>query len=118
VDDGLKPGEQRIKLKDGREVILPSPEEDAEITRAAQDDPDNPPWTDEDFARARPIWDFPELVDMLQRAGKLGRPPLPEAEKKQRVTMYLDPDVIARLKEGGRGWQTRANAALCKALGL
>ena len=48
----------------------------------------------------------------------MGRPPLPEAQKKQRVTMYLDPDVLARLKAGGKGWQTRANAALRQALGL
>ncbi len=81
-------------------------------------DEENPEWTEEDFARARRVWDFPELADPLQRAGKLGRPPLPEGEKKQRVTMYLDPDVIARLKQDGRGWQTRANAALRKALGL
>jgi uncharacterized protein (DUF4415 family) len=32
--------------------------------------------------------------------------------------MFLDPDVVAHLKQGGRGWQTRANAALRKALGL
>lgn len=83
------------------------------------DDDGEVPELDEQFFReARPIWDFPDLVRDLQRAGKLGRPPLPEAEKKQRVTMYLDPDVIARLKSDGRGWQTRANAALRKALGL
>ena len=40
------------------------------------------------------------------------------AERKRRVTMYLDPDVLDRLKAGGKGWQTRANAALRGALGL
>jgi uncharacterized protein (DUF4415 family) len=30
----------------------------------------------------------------------------------------LDPDVIARFKAGGRGWQTRINAVLRKAAGL
>jgi uncharacterized protein (DUF4415 family) len=34
------------------------------------------------------------------------------------VTLYLDPDVLARLKADGKGWQTRANAALRLALGL
>lgn len=100
------------------DVVLPTEEEDAEITRAAESDPDNPPWTDADWDHARPIWDFPELVETLQRAGKLGRPPLPEAEKKQRVTLYLDRAVVERLKADGRGWQTRANAALKKVLGL
>ena len=95
-----------------------SDEEDAEITAAANSDPDNPVWTDEDFARAKPVWAFPELVAVLQHHGKLGRPPLPETDKKQRVTLYLDPDILASLKSDGKGWQTRANAALRKALGL
>jgi len=99
-------------------VHIPSEEEDSAIIEAADSDPDNPPLTDEDFAKMRPVWDFPELVEVLQRAGKLGRPPLPEAEKKQRVTLYLDPDVLDRLKADGKGWQTRANAALRKALGI
>lgn len=68
---------------------------------------------DDWFREAKPISEIPELAKIV-----LGRPPLPEGEKKKRVTMYLDPDVIARLKEGGRGWQTRANAALREALGL
>jgi uncharacterized protein (DUF4415 family) len=65
-----------------------------------------------------PVTDFPDLARILRKAGKLGRPPLPEEDRKQRVTLYLDRDVLARLREGGRGWQTRANAELRKALGL
>lgn len=107
---------RREKLK--RHVQLPTAEEDAEITRAAESDPDNPPWTDEDFARARPVTEFPEIADILRRHGKLGRPPKAAAERKQRVTLYLDRDVVETLKEGGKGWQSRANAALRKALGL
>ena len=47
-----------------------------------------------------------------------GRPALTEEEKKKRVTIMLDQDVIAHFKKGGKGWQTRANAALRKAAGL
>lgn len=47
-----------------------------------------------------------------------GRPPLPRDERKRRVTMMLDPDVIERLKADGKGWQTRANALLREALGV
>lgn len=36
----------------------------------------------------------------------------------ERVRVHVDPDVLARLREGGKGWQTRANAALRVALGL
>ena len=73
---------------------------------------------DDWFAEAKPATAFPELVQVLEKHGKLGRPPLPEDERKKRVTMYLDPDVIAKLKEGGRGWQTRANQKLREVLGL
>lgn len=74
--------------------------------------------TAEDFARQRPTADFPELVTLLQAHGKLGRPPLPASERKQRVTLHLDLDVLTALKADGRGWQTRANAALRRALNL
>jgi uncharacterized protein (DUF4415 family) len=99
-------------------VTPPEDAQDAAITAAEAEDPDNPEWTEADFRRARPVWDYPELVDILQKAGKLGRPPLPDGEKKQRVTMYLDRDVVERLKADGKGWQTRANARLRAALGL
>ena len=95
-----------------------SDEEDAAITAAAESDPDNPIWTDQMFAEARPVWAFPEFVATLQKHGKLGRPPLPDTDKKHRVTLYLDPDILARLKSDGKGWQTRANAALRRALAL
>jgi uncharacterized protein (DUF4415 family) len=95
-----------------------SDEEEEAINRGIALDPDNPELMDEDFARLRPVWDFPELVEILQAHGKLGRPPLPASERKQRVTLHLDPDVLTALKADGRGWQTRANAALRLALKL
>ena len=108
-------------LKDprsGRNVYMPTPEESAEIDRGIAADPDTFELDDAWISRARPVWDFPDLVAILQKEGKLGRPPLPEAEKKQRVTLHLDPDVLAVLRADGKGWQTRANAALRRALGL
>ena len=99
-------------------LVWPTPEEDAAITKAATEDPDTWLPTDAELATARPIWDHPDLVAILQKAGKLGRPPLPATHKKQRVTLHLDPDVLARLRADGKGWQTRANAALRRALGL
>ncbi|GLS79777.1 BrnA antitoxin family protein [Paracoccus marinus] len=66
------------------------------------------------FARSKPSSEIPELADLVRR----GRPPLAEDARKQRVTMYLDRDVLERLKADGKGWQTRANALLRKAAGL
>ena len=108
-------------LKDnrtGRMVLIPTPAEDAAINKGIAEDPDTHELDDAWFARARPIWDFPDLVADLQKHGHLGRPPLPPENRKQRVTLYLDPDVLARLKADGKGWQTRANAQLRKGLGL
>jgi uncharacterized protein (DUF4415 family) len=67
------------------------------------------------FREAKPTADLPELVEVLRRQG---RPALPPEERKRRVTLHLDPDVLERLKADGKGWQTRANAALRRALGL
>ena len=93
--------EARAALRDRIRADIESttPDEDARISAAAASDPDNPEWTEADFARARP-----------------GRPPLPPERRKKRVTLSLDPDVLAELKKDGRGWQTRANAALRRAL--
>lgn len=108
--------DQPKKLKPA--IHIPDAEEDAAINRGIADDPDAFELDDEWFARAKPVWEFPELVAILQKHGKLGRPPLAAADKKHRVTLYLDPDIIARLKADGKGWQTRANAELRRALGL
>lgn len=70
------------------------------------------------FREAKPASEIPELARVLKKHGRLGRPPLPEEERKQRVTIYLDRDVVAKLKEDGRGWQTRANRTLRAALGI
>ncbi len=45
-------------------------------------------------------------------------PPLPAAKRKRRTTIMLDADVVERLKEGGKGWQTRANALIGTDLGM
>lgn len=77
-----------------------TPEEDAEITAAAEADPDARPFTDEEYARAR----------------RIGRP-LSDSPKKL-VSVRLDADVLERLRADGAGWQTRMNALLRTSLGL
>ena len=46
-----------------------------------------------------------------------GRPPLRDRAKQQ-VTLRLDPDVLAKFREDGPGWQGRINAALRAASGI
>lgn len=78
---------------------------------------DNPEWTEEDFARARPASEVHRLVpEGLVR--KRGRPAVPEAERKQPVSIRLSPDVLAALRATGDGWQTRVDELLKVALGL
>lgn len=79
-----------------------TPEREAALRRldALPDDQidlsDIPEWTEEDFARAV--------------RGGIYRP------VKQQITARLDADVLAWLKAGGEGYQTRMNAILRRAM--
>ncbi|HWA90848.1 MAG TPA: BrnA antitoxin family protein [Rhizomicrobium sp.] len=81
-------------------------------------DPDNPPLTDEQLRRMRPLRDNPELLARLLaaseelRARKRGRPPL--EHPKVQVTLRLDEEVVRAFKEDGPGWQGRINDELKK----
>ena len=46
-----------------------------------------------------------------------GRPPERDEPKKQ-VTLRLDADLLERFRASGRGWQSRINATLRKAVGI
>ncbi len=83
---------------------------------ASWDDDDLPEWTDDQFARAQ----FSIGGKIVREAqGTLTKPgrPLSENPKKQ-VTLRLDPDVLEKFRATGRGWQSRINAELRKALGI
>ncbi len=56
-------------------------------------------------------------ADDLKNARR-GRPPMPPEARKKRVQLMLDPDVVEKLRAGGRGVSTRVNAILRKELGL
>jgi len=77
----------------------------ADLHQASEND--NPEWTKEDFARART---FNALPDSLQ--AKLSTRGPQKAPVKERVTMRLSPEVVARFRASGPGWQTRIDAAL------
>ncbi len=71
-------------------------------TRDGYVDPDNPPWTAEQLAKAE-----------LRRGP--GRPRETD-EGTVPCTLRLPVQVVRYFKRGGRGWQTRAVAALTEAM--
>jgi uncharacterized DUF497 family protein/uncharacterized protein (DUF4415 family) len=75
---------------------------------------ENPEWTKEDFARARPASEVvPDIVAAyLRRRGKQRAP------TKRLISLRLDPDVIEHFRTRGKGWQARINATLRKAAGI
>lgn len=78
-----------------RKYARPTEAEEAAINAGIAADADTYELSDAEFKRLRPV---------------RGRPPA--ATRKQPVTIRLSPDVLARFKAAGRGWQTRMDAAL------
>ncbi len=80
-------------------------------------DNDNPEWTDETAARARPASEvLPEIVSadlaakmLAPRRRGSGREP-----SKVSTTLRLPRETLARWKASGPGWQTRMSAVLEK----
>ena len=86
-----------LTTKSGRKFKMPTDEEDARITAAAESDPDARPWTEEELERVKGTM-------------KRGRPKL--AAPKEHVTIRLDADIVEKLRASGKGWQTRVNDVL------
>lgn len=80
-----------------RNIIMPTPEEDAAITAAALGDPDALPLNDEQLAQFKP---------MRQRGRPAG------SGTKIATSIRFDSDLLDAFKETGDGWQTRVNDAL------
>jgi uncharacterized protein (DUF4415 family) len=82
----------------------------AKFKRPEVSDPDNPEWTEADFARARPGKEIlPE--EMLRLFGRKGGRPQKE-DKKMPVSIRLSPNVVEHFKAGGPGWQSRIDETL------
>ena len=84
----------RVKSKSGRVFELPTAKEESAIRAGVAADPDTYELTDTEFRQLK----------------RMGRPPA--ATTKERVTMRLSRDVVARFRAAGPGWQTRIDAAL------
>lgn len=73
---------------------------------------DNPEWTAEDFAKARPFAEvFPEMAASIKRTrGKQ------KAPTKELISLRIDRETAAAWRATGPGWQSRMNAVLRKAV--
>jgi uncharacterized protein (DUF4415 family) len=87
-----------------------------DIQRLIASDPDAPEASDAQLAQAKPFGDaFPVLAEKMRK--KAGGRPKSDAPKVA-VSLRLDPEIVARFKADGPGWQTRMNQALREAAGL
>jgi len=78
-------------------------------SRSEKSSRDNPEWTKDMIAKARPATEvLPEIFGARTAAAMLkprGRPKSPES--KVAISLRLSPDTLARWKATGPGWQTR-----------
>jgi uncharacterized protein (DUF4415 family) len=109
-DAASKPeGKEAVMGTKFKDIPPLTDEEEAQIQRQIAADPDAPEATDEQIALARPFAEvFPDLAESIRRSR--GRP---KAEKPlQHISLRLDPDVVAKFKATGKGWQGRINDVL------
>jgi uncharacterized protein (DUF4415 family) len=78
-----------------REILIPTPEEDAAINAGIAADPDTFELTQSTFKRLKPM-----------RGRPLG------SGKKIQMTIRFDADIVEAFKNAGEGWQTKMNTAL------
>ena len=99
--------------KAGGKLPNSTDEEEARVQAGIAADLDNPEWSDEDFARAKPASKMlpSELYAALTKPR--GRPKAEET--KQPVKLRLDRATVTAFMATGDGWQTRMNDALAAA---
>jgi uncharacterized protein (DUF4415 family) len=80
-------------------------------------DPDDAPeWTEDHFRYAQLSIGGKVVRKAVGTFTSPGRPL--STDPKQQVTLRLDPDVLEKFRATGKGWQSRINAELRKALGI
>ena len=75
---------------------------------------DIPEATEEFFKKARPISDFPELLEALNNARARGQRGAQKSEVKDRIGLRLDHSIVEHFRATGPGWQSRINDILAE----
>ena len=80
----------------------------------SNNDPENPEWTEADFAAAQGPEALPAglLAAFPQTKNRGGRP---AGSNKEAVSIRLDKEVLEKFRATGPGWQSRINEALKRA---
>ena len=79
---------------------------------ASQPTPTRSRLSEEWFAHARPASEvIPGIVERARRTRGNQKSPT-----KERITIRLDADIVARFRDSGPGWQTRLNNTLRQAV--
>ena len=101
----------------GKAPIPPSRAENERINRGVAADPDTFEWTTEEFAEARPASEvLPRGLYEAAVKRRRGQRGPQKAPVKKAITLRIDPDILARYKATGPGWQSRMNEALRRSL--
>jgi uncharacterized protein (DUF4415 family) len=88
------------------------PEKPPHISQQEWDEAENPEWTEEDFARAKPFKEvFPEQFEAWKRRG---RPAV--AAPKVHIGFRLAADVVAGIRATGKGYNAGVEKVLRDAL--
>jgi len=75
-------------------------------------DPENPEWTDSDFARAKGPESLPtHILEAFPKTAAKVRGPQ-KTQTKAPVSIRLDQAIVDHFKAQGPGWQSRINKAL------
>lgn len=77
-----------------------------------QSDPENPEWTESDFARAKAPGSLPtHILEAFPKTATRVRGPQ-KTQTKAPVSIRLDQAIVDHFKAQGPGWQSRINEAL------
>ena len=92
--------------------VSPTPDEDYAINAAVAADPETSELDDAWFKSARPASEaVPHIVRRYRRTRGTQRAPT-----KNQITLRLDADLVLHFRETGKGWQTRINDTLRRAV--